>query len=120
MNQVLIEKYILTILLWMEGLSEAQKLLGDMYANGDGVPMDTFRAIELYRKAAEQGHIGAKFAWFRLVLRNSVQHYPGTRFGHAYYAVMYGWLDILAGIWDCFNSRESQVARYAQVSPSAL
>ena len=32
-----------------------------MYANGDGVPKDSFEAVKWYRKAAEQGHADAQY-----------------------------------------------------------
>ncbi|KXS33197.1 MAG: Sel1 repeat family protein [Candidatus Gallionella acididurans] len=42
------------------GSADAQKLLGVMYANGQGLPKDYTKAIEWFSKAAEQGHAGAQ------------------------------------------------------------
>ncbi len=42
------------------GDREAQKILGDCYANGWGVPKDLMEAAGWYRRAAEQGHAGAQ------------------------------------------------------------
>lgn len=44
------------------GIPEAQKQLGLMYDEGDGVEEDDVKAVEWVRKAAEQGHEGAKEA----------------------------------------------------------
>ena len=38
-----------------QGLSIAQRFLGDMYDSGKGVPLNYTEASEWYRKAAEQG-----------------------------------------------------------------
>ena len=38
----------------------AQFFLGRAFARGEGVPRDDARAVELYRKAAEQGHAKAQ------------------------------------------------------------
>ena len=39
----------------------AQFKLGVMYENGEGVPKDSVKAVEWYRKAAEQGYAPAQF-----------------------------------------------------------
>lgn len=44
-----------------QGEAEAQCTLGDMYANGNGVPQDDERAVAWYRKAAEQGAAAGQF-----------------------------------------------------------
>ena len=41
--------------------AEAQYLLGDMYAKGEGTPQDTKEAVRWYRASAEQGHAKAQF-----------------------------------------------------------
>ncbi|MBR0256713.1 MAG: SEL1-like repeat protein, partial [Synergistaceae bacterium] len=43
-----------------QGLAKAQYNLGMMYEFGDGVKQNRNKAIELYRKAARQGHEMAK------------------------------------------------------------
>ena len=43
-----------------QGLAEAQNKLGDCYRLGDGVTKDYAEAVKWYRKAAKQGHKGAK------------------------------------------------------------
>ena len=43
-----------------EGNVEAQNLIGQMYANGEGVPQNYATAISWYRKAAEQGNPSAQ------------------------------------------------------------
>lgn len=40
--------------------SMAQYYLGSMYVNGEGVEKDYSRAVELFQKAAEQGHLKAQ------------------------------------------------------------
>ena len=42
------------------GDADAQKNLGVMYANGDGVPQDAVEAVAWYRQAAEQGDADAQ------------------------------------------------------------
>jgi TPR repeat protein len=37
-----------------------------MYANGEGVPKDAAKAVEWYRKAAEQGNAHAQFNLARM------------------------------------------------------
>ncbi len=44
-----------------QGDAEAQSRLGEMYANGQGVPQDYAKAVKWYRKAAEQGYDEAQF-----------------------------------------------------------
>ena len=44
-----------------QGDADAQFNLGDMYANGRGVPQDDAEAVRWYRLAAEQGHASAQF-----------------------------------------------------------
>ncbi len=44
-----------------QGLAGAQFFLGNMYADGEGVPEDDAEAVKWYRKAAEQGHARAQF-----------------------------------------------------------
>lgn len=57
----------------------AQFALGLRYYNGDGVAKDFSKAVELYRKAAEQGFAPAQtnLAWFyetgRVVAKNEVE-----------------------------------------------
>lgn len=43
------------------GNSTAQRRIGQMYARGDGVPLDDQTALAWYRKAAEQGDSTAQF-----------------------------------------------------------
>jgi uncharacterized protein len=43
-----------------QGNAEAQNRLGDMYANGQGLPSDYVQAAKWYRKAAEQGYAPAQ------------------------------------------------------------
>ena len=43
------------------GDADAQNSLGVMYADGEGVAQDESKAVEWYRKAAEQGHTDAQF-----------------------------------------------------------
>lgn len=43
-----------------QGDVDAQYMLGDFYANGEGVKQDYEKAIEWTKKAADQGHIMAK------------------------------------------------------------
>ena len=42
-------------------LAHAQYKLGVMYKNGRGVQQDNAKAVEWYRKAAEQGHANAQY-----------------------------------------------------------
>jgi len=44
-----------------QGNAEAQNRLGDMYAEGQGVPQDYGEAVKWYRRAAEQGDAKAQF-----------------------------------------------------------
>ena len=44
-----------------KGDAEAQKNLGNMYANGRGVPRDYAEAVKWYRLAADQGHSLAQY-----------------------------------------------------------
>ena len=43
-----------------QGDASAQFNLGNMYANGEGVPQDDAEAVRWYRLAAEQGNAGAQ------------------------------------------------------------
>jgi hypothetical protein len=43
-----------------QGNPDAQYLVGTMYANGDGLPLDVPRAERLFRAAAAQGHPRAR------------------------------------------------------------
>ena len=45
-----------------QGYSYHQWRLGDVYANGEGVPENDAEAIRWYRAAAEQGYATAQFA----------------------------------------------------------
>ena len=44
-----------------QGVADAQRLLGAMYAFGDGVPQDYAEAAKWYRKAADQGDARAQY-----------------------------------------------------------
>ncbi len=44
-----------------QGDAGAQYNLGNMYANGEGVPQDDAEAVRWFRLAAEQGHASAQF-----------------------------------------------------------
>ena len=44
-----------------QGDADAQYLLGRMYHNGEGVPVDMCRAVAWFRKAAEQGLADAQY-----------------------------------------------------------
>jgi uncharacterized protein len=44
-----------------KGDAEAQSILGTMYANGQGVPLNYEKAVEWIRKAAEQGFAEAQY-----------------------------------------------------------
>ena len=44
-----------------QGLAEAQNILGEMYAKGDGVTKDLEKAFKWFGKAAEQGYAKAQF-----------------------------------------------------------
>jgi uncharacterized protein len=43
------------------GDADAQFLIGTSYHEGEGVPRDYVEALTWYRKAADQGHVGALF-----------------------------------------------------------
>ena len=45
----------------MQGMPGAQSNLGDLYANGYGVPKDPVEAASWYKKSAEQGYGEAEF-----------------------------------------------------------
>lgn len=45
----------------LKGDSEAQSILGTMYANGQGVPVNTKKAVEWTKKAAEKGYANAQY-----------------------------------------------------------
>ena len=45
----------------MQGFPGAQSNLGDLYANGYGVPKDSVEAASWYKKSAEQGYGEAEF-----------------------------------------------------------
>ena len=61
-----------------QGDATAQFYLGNMYANGEGVPQDAAEAVRWYRLAAEQGQadaqygLGIMYATGRGVLKDSV------------------------------------------------
>ena len=42
-----------------QGLSKAQRSLGSIYANGDGVVVDLIETKRWWRKAAEQGDVNS-------------------------------------------------------------
>lgn len=45
-----------------KGDTESQFRLGNIYLNGDGVPIDYKKAFEWYEKAALRGHADAQFS----------------------------------------------------------
>ncbi len=45
-----------------QGLADAQKFLGILYVNGQGVPQDYAEAAKWYRKAADQGNASAQYS----------------------------------------------------------
>jgi uncharacterized protein len=49
-----------------QGVPDAQTNLGELCANGDGIPKDDVEAVKWFRKAAEQGDAGAQFNLGRL------------------------------------------------------
>jgi len=49
-----------------QGYAKAENNLGNMYANGLGVPQDYNKAVYWYKKAAEQGYAPAKANFERL------------------------------------------------------
>ncbi|MBE40311.1 MAG: hypothetical protein CL480_03085, partial [Acidobacteria bacterium] len=49
-----------------QGDLTAQVALGDLYAEGDGVPQDETEALRWYRRAAEQGDAAAA-AWLHRI-----------------------------------------------------
>ena len=51
-------------------VTEAARILGDVYLDGDGVPTDRERALQLYRLAAAQGDDVAKFRLASAVLED--------------------------------------------------
>ena len=53
--------YKLFLLLAEQGDADAQKVLGDMYKQGQGVPQDYQEALKWYRLAAEQGFAKAQY-----------------------------------------------------------
>jgi len=59
------------------GLREAQVALAEMLVNGRGGPRDTAAALELFAKAAVEGHSGAMFALGARSMR-AVTTYPRT------------------------------------------
>jgi len=44
-----------------KGKAEAQMVIGAMYDNGEGVPMDYRQAVMWYSKAADQGNANAQY-----------------------------------------------------------
>jgi hypothetical protein len=56
------EAYCLWQPLAERGDAEAQYHLGWLYANGNGLKVDTRQAVAWWRRAAEQGHADAEFA----------------------------------------------------------
>ena len=61
-----------------QGDATAQFNLGNMYANGEGVPKDAAESVKWFRLAAEQGHadaqfyLGVRYANGKGVLKDSV------------------------------------------------
>jgi TPR repeat protein len=64
-----------------QGVPDAQTNLGELCANGDGIPKDDVEAVKWFRKAAEQGDARAQFDLGRLyeagrgISRNTVEAY---------------------------------------------
>ena len=64
-----------------QGVRDAQTNLGDLSANGHGLPKDDVEAVKRFRKAAEQGDARAQFDLDRLyeagrgISRNTVEAY---------------------------------------------
>lgn len=63
------------------GDADMQQLLGDMYLQGQGVPLDYAESAKWYRKAAEQGsvpaqnNLGVAYVWGFGVLQDNVEAY---------------------------------------------
>ncbi len=51
------------------GDTEAQVVLAEIFANGDGIPKDSTRAADLFRKAAEKGTAKAQFRLGQMYVR---------------------------------------------------
>jgi TPR repeat protein len=49
-----------------QGVPDAQTNLGELCANGHGIPKDDVEAVKRFRKAAEQGDARAQFDLDRL------------------------------------------------------
>ncbi len=54
------------------GYAPTQHSLGDMYANGHGVPEDSAEAVRWYRMAAEQGYAPAQYSLGGMYRRGNV------------------------------------------------
>ena len=55
------------------GILPAQYQLGLCYASGNGVSLDTVRALEVMRAASERGHLGARIFLARQLLKNPLR-----------------------------------------------
>ena len=64
------EAHRLLLPLAEQGDPEAQYQLGNMYANGEGVPQDYKEAVKWYRLSAEQGNASAQNNIYRLAKNN--------------------------------------------------
>ena len=58
------------------GDAAAQLKVGDMFADGDGVPEDYGEAVKWYRLAADQGNAAAQYRLGRMFARGD--HMPRT------------------------------------------
>ena len=97
-----------------QGDIRAQTLLGNIYAEGKGVPEDYAEAVKWYRKAAEQGDAGA-VKWFRKAAEQGyagAQYNLGTMYGNGEgvpkdSVLAYMWLNLAAaqGLKDAQKGR---------------
>lgn len=75
-----------------QGNALAQRILGDMYRRGDGIPIDPIEAVRWYRLAAEQGDAEAQF-----VLGDIHYHgYYGVSIDYDSNLRAYMWWDVAA------------------------